>query len=190
MPAASWALPAFFLFGCAQTGPGAPAPAPGTPAATAPAAATSTGPIYSLFHRPLKSPEGATEFLRLHAQGVQIFRCEAREGGQRWLNKLPEAELRDDAGKLVARLGANQTIEHVDGSRLVGEVADYVPAPADHALVWLLLKTRSYGKGTLAGTTYVQRVETSGGMPPESCAATQLNQVLRVAFTADYVFFH
>jgi hypothetical protein len=142
-----------------------------------------------MLHRPLRNPEDAVEFLRLHGKGVQIFRCEARESAQRWVNKLPEAELTDDAGKLVVRLGANQTFEHVDGSRLAGEVVDHVPAPLDKALVWLLLKTRSYGKGTLAGTTYVQRIDTVGGMPPDSCAAAELNQVLRVDFAADFVFF-
>jgi hypothetical protein len=190
LPAASRALPAVLLFGCTQTGAPPAAPASTAPAASGPGApAAAPGPIYSLFHRPLRAPEDAQEFLRLHGKGVQIFRCEPRDGGQRWLNKLPEAELRDDAGKLVARLGANQSFEHVDGSRLIGEVVDNVPAPADNALVWLLLKTRSFGKGTLAGTTYVQRIQTVGGMPPEGCAPTQLNQVLRVDFSADFIFF-
>jgi len=193
LPAAAWALPAILLFGCAQHG-GAPATAvpeqaAGEAAAPAAGGSAAPNPIYSLFHRPLRTPDDAKEFLRLHGKGVQIFRCEAREGGQRWLNKLPEAELQDDAGKVVVRLGANQTFEHVDGSRLVGEVADHVPAPVDNALVWLLLKTRSYGKGALAGTAYVQRIDTIGGMPPEGCAASQLNQVLRVEFSADFIFF-
>jgi hypothetical protein len=180
-------LPLAGLLGCAQNGPGnappAPASARGTDRPSAP------GPLYSLFHRPLNAPEGASELLRVHGQGVQIFRCEARSGALRWVYRLPEAELHDDSGALVARHGANQTFEHVDGSRLVGEVLDHVPAPQDSALPWLLLKTRSFGKGVLTGVSYVQRINTSGGMPPESCEPAQTNQLLRVEFSADFVFF-
>jgi hypothetical protein len=181
------------LGGCAQSGPAASG-APGLQAAPSSRAGyadnpAARGPLYSLFHRALKSPEGAAEILRLHAQGSQIFRCESRPGGLRWAYRLPDAELLDDAGKPVGRHGANQTFEHSDGSRLIGEVVDNVPSPLSNALPWLLLKTRSFGKGVLTGVSYVQRINTTGGMSPDGCTTDQLNQVLRVSFTADFVFF-
>jgi hypothetical protein len=190
-PGACWfgfAILPVLLAGCAAPGPGS------TPGAPAPAGAAALlrgddAAVPFFAQRPLKSPEGATEWLRLHGQGTQIFRCELRAGVHKWINRLPEAELRDADGKLTARHGANQTFEHVDGSRLVGEVADHVPAPQDGALPWLLLKTRSFGKGTLVGVSYIERINTAGGMPPESCDATQDNQLLRVSFSADFLFF-
>jgi hypothetical protein len=179
--ALAW-LAAVFLAGCAQA-PTATSDAP------APASAAAPGPIYSLFHRALAEPEGKTAVLRLHGQGAQIFRCEAQAAGRRWVYRLPEAELSDGDGPVVVRHGANLSFEHVDGSRLIGEIVDHVPAPVDNALPWLLLNTRSYGKGTLAGITQVQRIDTVGGMPPADCASTPPGQILRVPFTADFVFY-
>jgi len=181
------ALSACVLAGCAQPG------APGTPAAAPGAAGTATpegapGPLYSLFHRAVKTPEGAVEVLRLHGEGAQIFRCEAQAAGPRWVYRLPEAELRDATGKVLVRHGANLTFEHIDGSRLVGEIVDHVPSPNDGALPWLLMNARAYGKGALVPVTHIQRIDTVGGMPPASCEGAKPNAVLRVPFAADFVF--
>lgn len=185
-PAAFAWLPAVFLVGCAQT---APVPGGVTAAAVAPVpSATPPGPIYSLLHRALPTPEGRSEVLRLHGQGTQIFRCDTLAAGPRWVYQLPEAELRGADGRSVVHHGANLSFEHIDGSRLIGEIVDHVPAPGDNALPWILVATRSFGTGTLAGIAYVQRVATAGGMPPPQCEAAQLGQVLRVPFAADFVF--
>ncbi len=125
----------------------------------------------------------------MHGTGAQIFRCEPRADVLRWTYRQPEAQLRDDSGKIAVRHDANQFFEHTDGSRLVGEVAEHVPAPNDNALPWLLIKTHSFGKGALTGVDYVQRIDTVGGMPPESCDPSQINQLLRVPFSAEFVFF-
>jgi hypothetical protein len=186
-PAALIALPALFLFACAAPSGGGSAAAPGANPPSGDGGATP-GPLYALFHRAVKSPSGAVEVLRLHGRGVQIFRCEEQSGTWRWTYRLPEAELRDAGDHLVARHGANLSFEHVDGSRLLGEVVDHVPSPDDNALPWLLLAVHSYGQGALSGMTYVQRIDTAGGMPPAGCAPAQVNQVLRVPFSADFVF--
>ena len=185
---AAWAcLPAFFLGAGAQAPDASQTGAPPTAATARNDAAP--GPLYSLFHRALPAPEGRSEVLRLHGQGVQIFRCEAQESGRHWIYRLPEADLADTSGTVIVHHGANQSFEHVDGSRLLGDITDHVPAPVDNALPWLLLTTHSYGKGALAGITNVQRIATTGGMPPATCDGSQLGQVLRVPFTADFVFF-
>jgi len=188
-PAALAWLPAFLLLACAQPQP-APAPiAVAAAPAAAPARPATPGPIYSLLHRALPLPEGRNEVLRLHGQGAQIFRCDALAAGPRWVYQLPEAELRDAAGTVVAHHGANLSFEHTDGSRLLGEIVDHVPSPDEHALPWILMTARAYGKGALSGVTHVQRIDTEGGMPPPACEAAQLGQVLRVPFAADFVFF-
>jgi hypothetical protein len=176
-------LPAVFLCSCAQ--------APPTPVGThvQESSEAAPGPLYSLFHRALATPEGKTVVLRLHGQGSQIFRCETQPAGQHWVYRLPEADLADVDGIVTVRHGVNLSFEHVDGSRLLGEITDHVPAPVDNALPWLLLSTRSYGKGALAGVTNVQRIDTVGGMPPTTCDGGKLGQVLRVPFSADFVFF-
>jgi hypothetical protein len=125
----------------------------------------------------------------LAATGVQIFRCEPDKEGYHWAFRLPEAELRDGRGQVVAHHGANYSFEHVDGSRLIGTIVGYDSAPGGDAVHWLLLRTQSYGAGEFEKVTYVQRVDTSGGIPPEQCSADQVNEILRVPFSAKFVFY-
>ena len=103
--------------------------------------------------------------------------------------RQPQADLFDANGKPVGRHGVNFSFEHDDGSRLVSSVAAYDEAAKPTDLRWLLLTTRSFGKGALESVTHAQRVNTAGGMPPARCEASQLNQLLRVDFTSDFVFY-
>jgi hypothetical protein len=102
---------------CATVGPG-PATTTG-PSKGAPVAAPSLG----LFSR-IKAPSDREPVLQLHAQGVQIFRCEKRDAAYAWIFRQPDAELTDSAGKGVGRHGANFSFEHVDGSRLIANRSD------------------------------------------------------------------
>jgi hypothetical protein len=183
-PRAGAGLLLLLVYGCAQT----PAPA-GNASPLTEGGDAAPGPLYSLFHRALAAPAGKSVVLRLHGQGAQIFRCELQATGRHWIYRLPQADLSDAEGMVVVRHGANLSFEHVDGSRLLGDITDHVPAPVDNALPWVLMATRSFGKGALAGVTHVQRIDTVGGMPPASCDSGQLGQVLRVPFTADFVFY-
>ncbi len=176
------------LAGCAAV-PQAPGPlTPGQPAPSGQATTPAVPPSLGLFSR-INVPDGQLPVLRLAARGVQVFRCEPREGGFGWRYRLPEAELIDVHGAVVGRHGADFSFEHVDGSRLLGRVLASDSAPRDEDLRWLLLATRSFGRGAFAEVGYVQRVNTSGGMPPARCESVQANQLLRVNFTAEFVFY-
>lgn len=170
------------LSACASVGPG--------PAATAgPDKGTAVAvPNLGLFSS-IKVPSDREPVLRLAARGVQVFRCERRDGQGTWMFRQPDAELLDAAGKIVGRHGANFSFEHVDGSRLVATIAAHDDAPKPTDLRWLLMTTRSFGKGAFDGVTHVQRVNTSGGMPPASCDAAHAGRVLRVDFTSDFLFY-
>ena len=145
-------------------------------------------PSLGLFSR-IKAPSEVEPVFALAATGVQIFRCEPDKEGYHWVFRLPEAELRDGRGQVVAHHGANYSFEHVDGSRLIGTIVGYDSAPGGDAVHWLLLRTQSYGAGEFEKVTYVQRVDTSGGIPPEQCSADQVNEILRVPFSAKFVFY-
>ena len=176
------AIGAAMLSSCASVGSGPVATGgPGKDGAV-------TAPSLGLFSS-IKVPSDREPTLQLSAQGVQIFRCEKRDGGFAWVFRQPEAQLSDSAGKPVGRHGASFSFEHTDGSRLVASVAAYDEAPNAADLRWLLLTTRSYGKGAFEGVTHVQRVNTRGGMPPAKCEVSQANQLLRVDFSADSVFY-
>lgn len=137
----------------------------------------------------IKAPGGHEPTLQLAARGVQIFRCERSGDAFEWRFRQPEAELFDAQGQAMGRHGANFSFEHRDGSRLLGTVLAHEKAASADTLPWLLLSARSFGKGAFGGVSYVQRVNTRGGMPPAGCSAGQANRLLRVDFSADFVFY-
>jgi hypothetical protein len=167
------------LVACETTSPGTSSTVPGRGVE-----APSLG-----FFSKIKVPDDREPVLKLAARGAQVFRCEKRDGDHLWIFRQPDAELVDANGKSVGRHGANFSFEHVDGSRLVATIAAYDNAPKPTDLRWLLLTTRSFGKGAFEGVSHVQRINTTGGMPPAGCEASQVGRVLRVAFTSDFVFY-
>lgn len=126
----------------------------------------------------------------LHASGVQIYVCKRDQGSAlAWAFKSPEADLRDDSGRLIARHYAGPTWEAPDGSKITGKVlrqAANSRAPDSIALL-LLQATSSGAAGMLAGVHYVQRLNTQGGIAPAR-ACTEEGQESRVPYRADYVF--
>lgn len=178
----SLAVSAALLAACASVGPG--------PATTAPPgkATTITAPSLGLFSS-IKAPSDREPVLKLAARGAQVFRCEKRDNHGAWIFRQPDAELLDATGKVVGRHGANFSFEHADGSRLLSTIVAHDDAPKPTDLRWLLLTTKSYGKGAFEGVTHVQRVNTSGGMPPAGCDLAHAGRVLRVDFTSDFVFY-
>jgi hypothetical protein len=169
---------------------GAPAPPPATPGAAVPlpSAEPPPRPSLGLFSR-IKAPDAAEPAFELAATGVQIFRCEPDQNGFHWAYRLPEAELRDNSGHVLARHGTGYSFEHTDGSRLLGKIVAHDAADSSGSVPWLLLQTQSFGQGEFEKINYVQRIDTQGGMPPAQCSADQVNQVLRVPFSANFVFY-
>ncbi len=176
-------LSAVLLVGCAT-----PQLPPVRGGSAVPASASVAPPSLGFFSK-IKAPGTHQPVLQLASRGVQIFRCEKRESGAVWVFRQPQADLLDAAGKQVGKHGANLSFEHDDGSRLVSTIVAYDEATKPTDLRWLLLSTRSFGKGALENVTHVQRVNTSGGMPPARCENSQLNHLLRVDFTSDFVFY-
>ena len=191
-PAARWlaAMVLANVAGCVTVDLNAPTPPPAVPTAAATAPATAAAPSLGFFSK-IKAPETHEAVFRLAGRGVQVFRCERLSSGpgHAWIFRLPEADLSDAAGKVLVRHGANFSFEHVDGSRILGNVVAYDEAPGTGNLRWLLMTAKPFGQGVFAGITHVQRVNTQGGMPPPKCEANQQNQLLRVDFSADFVFY-
>jgi hypothetical protein len=123
----------------------------------------------------------------IRAKGVQIYEC--REG--KWVFVAPEADLFDSRGNRIGRHYAGPLWEAIgDGSKVAGTVKSRAEAPEANAIPWLLLSTRSVGgRGYFSDVTSIQRVATHGGVAPEEgCARDGLQA--RIAYTADYRFFH
>ena len=130
--------------------------------------------------------------MRFTAEGVQVYVCAAAEGGFAWRLKGPEAKLFDAAGREAGTHFAGPTWQGADGSAVVGEVIANSPAPQAGAIPWLLLRAASHrGNGIFSDVNYILRVETSGGLAPQSgCAEASQGAEARVPYRAIYLFFH
>jgi hypothetical protein len=136
----------------------------------------------------LAVPKGGSLQGKYTAKGVQIYVCHVNGAATEWAFKAPEAELVDEQGRQFAKHYAGPTWEAPDGSKIVGEVLASEPAPEAGAIPWLLLSTKTFGIGALAGVRFVQRVNTSGGVGPTGrCPTVGAEQ--RVGYTADYIFY-
>lgn len=138
----------------------------------------------------LAVPKGNRLAFALPATGVQIYDCKVGSNGAvAWTFRAPEAEL-SLFGFVVISHYAGPTWEALDGSsvvgtRVAGETVDATAIP------WLLLQAASHaGKGLMTHVTYIQRLNTTGGLVPEKgCDASTLGAVEEVPYTALYAFY-
>ena len=142
----------------------------------------------------LQVPDGQTVLLKAHAKGVQIYQCVATAadpGKFDWSFKAPEADLANEDGKKIAKHYAGPTWEANDGSKVVGAVQQKTDAPRPGAVPWLLLKAKTNeGTGAFAKVTYIQRVDTEGGVAPAAgCDQAHVNAEARVDYKANYYFY-
>jgi len=141
----------------------------------------------------LQVPDGNKVEFHAYAIGVQIYVCtqSAKDPTQfSWVFKAPEAVLYDADGNVVGIHYAGPTWETQSGSKVVGQ--RLAGATVDRsAIPWLLLVARTAeGPGVLARSTYVQRVNTAGGLAPATGAdAAHAGQEVRIAYTAEYFFY-
>jgi hypothetical protein len=139
-------------------------------------------------------PAGNAAFLVGHATGVQIYGCKAKGDDPskfEWSFKAPEADLTDDHGKKIAKHYTGPTWEASDGSKVIGELQQKNDAPKPGAVPWLLLKAKSNeGAGAFGKVTYIQRVDTEGGVAPAAgCDQAHANTEARVDYKANYYFY-
>ena len=133
-------------------------------------------------------------FLLGHATGTQNYTCQPSGTGYAWTLVAPAATLVDDKGKAIIAHFAGPTWQARDGSTVVGARVDGVTV-SPSAIPWLLLRATSTAPGPdggdrLTATTYIQRVNTTGGLAPASgCEATTVGAAANVPYTSDYYFY-
>jgi hypothetical protein len=137
------------------------------------------------YHPEVAVPDGHEQAFSLHAEGVQIYSW----SGTNWAFRAPEATLFNDSRQVVGKHYAGPTWEGTDGSKVIGKVVTNAPAYNSNAIPHLLLKVVSPpGTGTFGGITYIQRVDTSGGVAPSSPGSVP-GQEARISYQAGYVFY-
>jgi hypothetical protein len=131
-------------------------------------------------------PSGNKLAFRLYAVGVQIYRW----NGTAWTFVEPVATLYADANnhRKVGIHYVGPTWESNGRSKVVATRLEAC-TPDATAIPWLLLQTVSTdGHGILSSVTYIQRVNTKGGLAP-TAPGSSTGAVAEVPYSADYYFY-
>ena len=134
----------------------------------------------------LQVPAGNSVTFHGYAIGVQIYSW----NGTSWVFQSPLAVLYGDPGYngQVATHYAGPTWQSNSGSKVVGKKLAAC-TPDTTAIPWLKLgAVSSQGPGVLDGVTFIQRVNTVGGIAP-SAPGTAVGQIANVPYTAEYFFY-
>ena len=161
------------------------------------AACSSTpmmAPMYSQANlpAPVMVPAGNKVAMETVCVGEITYECRAKTGGgHEWVFVGPDAKLMDRSGKQVGRyFGPPATWESMDGSKLTGAQVAVAPAMAGSIPYQLVKGNPAMGTGAMTGVTYIQRVDTRGGVAPAAtCDAGMMGQKQIVKYQADYIFY-
>ena len=143
----------------------------------------------------LQVAAGQKVLLHAYAKGVQIYGCESSStepGNFAWKLKAPEATLFEVCGSVIGSHYSGPTWENDrDGSKVGGEVLQRSDSPLPTGIPWLLVRAKpAVGPGRFHDVTYIQQVNTIGGLAPTTIAdAAHLGMESRVPFTAEYYFY-
>ena len=129
----------------------------------------------------------AVKLLQVHAEGAQIYECQARQDGKlAWQFREPIATLIAD-GKTVGRHYAGPAWELEDGSAVTAKVSARSPGATPKDIPWLKLAAVTHrGSGKLSAVNLIQRISTKGGAAEGECGAA--GSFLSVPYASDYVF--
>lgn len=151
------------------------------------------GVVYAdvLIPEQIKVPVGNYPVLTVHAKGDQIYQCSFNKGEYSWQVQAPDARLLDEQGQIVGKHYAGPIWEYKESSRVVGRIVNKIDMTPDLAISWLLVEVVAHkGNGLFSNVSFINRINTHGGLPPESgCDANHLGSEKRVAYLADYVFY-
>ena len=142
----------------------------------------------------LKAPATEVVLLKTLGRGKQIYACKQKAGADgsfEWVLDRPDAILFDDEGGEFGKHYKGPTWDAADSSKVTGQLLESVSSPKTNAVPWLLLKAASnMGAGIFGRVTYIQRVDTDGGMAPSTgCDKDHVGAENSVPYQADYYFY-
>ncbi|BCJ54190.1 hypothetical protein Asp14428_56650 [Actinoplanes sp. NBRC 14428] len=115
-------------------------------------------------------------------QGTQNYTC---VGGKFADPSVPEANLFDGANRKIHHFGGPTWQSESDGSAVTAAKLNASPVPG--AIPELLLEVKSHsGQGMLSTVTYIQRMNTFGGLPPATPCTD--GEKASVPYNANYIF--
>ncbi len=137
----------------------------------------------------------AGQSLKMTTTGVGELTYECREkkdmaGQFEWAFVGPVATLMGADRKTVGKYYAGPTWEAADGSKVTGKQVAVAPSSAGNIPLQLVKAEPATGSGAMTGVSYIQRLNTKGGVAPAtSCDAAGKGKRQVVAYEADYLFY-
>lgn len=142
---------------------------------------------------PVRVPEGHVQKAWSLGVGEVTYACREKTdqpGAYAWVFVAPAANLLDAQQKPMGKYYAGPTWEANDGSKVGGKQVAVAPSAPGNLPLQLVKANPATGAGLLADVTYIQRLNTVGGVAPARvCDAASLGQEQKVAYQADYVYY-
>lgn len=157
-------------------------------AAALPAAAAISPP--SGLGRGMAAPPNVEPAFALSASGVQIYQCSNLGDGWGWTYVAPDVTLYEGTRSIGEHKRPDLWESTSDRSSVTAVPRVNQGAGAGN-LPWQLMRAAPLNPtGMFANVTYVQRVNTQGGLPsPTGCGPGLEGTENRVPFRADYYFY-
>jgi Protein of unknown function (DUF3455) len=165
-------------------------------ALTACAVAVPTPQMYSQAQLPeaVKVPAGNKVAIETVGVGEIAYQCRTKANMSdqfEWVFVGPDAKLNDRSGKTLGKyFGPPATWESSDGSKITGTQVAVAPSAAGNIPLQLVKANPAMGNGAMTGITYIQRVQTKGGVAPTTaCNAGNVGVKQTVQYQSDYIFY-
>ena len=139
------------------------------------------------------APDGHKPVMSLKGVGQLTYECRPKagtDGAHEWAFVAPDAALQDASGKTVGKYYGGPTWEHSQGGKITGKQLAVAPGTPGAIPLQLVQAAPAMDPGPFEGVTYIQRVNTMGGVAPKApCDASAAGQRQTVSYSADYVFY-
>ena len=141
----------------------------------------------------VRVPAGQKQTMSTWATGEITYECREKAGmagAHEWVFVGPVATLYGADKKMVGKYYAGPTWEAADGSKVTGKQVAVAPATPGSIPLQLVKADPAMGAGAMTGVSYIQRLNTKGGVAPAmACDAMGKGKRQVVAYEADYVFY-
>ena len=142
---------------------------------------------------PVRVPAGQKLMMSTTGVGEITYECREKKdmaGAHEWAFVAPVATLYSGDKKVVGKYYAGPTWEAADGSKVTGKQVAVAPASPGNIPLQLVKAEPAMGAGAMTGVSYIQRLNTKGGVAPAmACDAMSKGKREQVAYQADYVFY-
>ena len=142
----------------------------------------------------VRVPAGHKVAMTATGSGDLTYECKAKAADPaafEWAFVGPMAKLVDtQTRKEIGKYYGGPTWESMDGSKLTGKQVAVAPSSPGNIPLQLVKAEPATGSGSMTGVTYIQRVNTKGGVAPtDACTAAMAGTKKTVPYQADYVFY-